>query len=238
MSFGTQIHKKKFGKNGFHTLQGTMSHRPLTNASSLKITAAYSPFYILSWPFLPAPLINNHRTAEERVNMLQSCRLAGYIILHCWTIRICMECNSDPVYHRVDTELGFFSSRLNWNPPIPHLLTRSRVCPLPFCPGGAHSPAGEGVGGVPIRMRGQTLLYSRYILFLCHTLSFFNRPAWDGGAIQIESMDAGKVTFHLKSWLFDPKIQLFSGRCFSEFIDWRYISHVDIFDPAFELLPL
>ena len=40
MSFRTQIHKKKFGKNGFHTLQGTMSHRPLTNASSLKITAA------------------------------------------------------------------------------------------------------------------------------------------------------------------------------------------------------
>ncbi len=40
MSFRTQIHKKKFDKNGFHTLQGTMSHRPLTNASSLKITAA------------------------------------------------------------------------------------------------------------------------------------------------------------------------------------------------------
>jgi hypothetical protein len=40
MSFRMQIHKKKFGKNGFHTLQGTMSHRPLTNASSLKITAA------------------------------------------------------------------------------------------------------------------------------------------------------------------------------------------------------
>jgi hypothetical protein len=41
MSFRTQIHKKKFGKNGFHTLQGTMSHRPLTNTSSLKIAAAY-----------------------------------------------------------------------------------------------------------------------------------------------------------------------------------------------------
>jgi hypothetical protein len=39
--FRTQIHKKKFSKNGFHTLQGTMSHRPLTNASSLKIAAAY-----------------------------------------------------------------------------------------------------------------------------------------------------------------------------------------------------
>ncbi len=41
MSFRTQIHTKKFGKNGFYTLQGTMSHRPLTNPSSLKITAAY-----------------------------------------------------------------------------------------------------------------------------------------------------------------------------------------------------
>jgi hypothetical protein len=43
MTFRTQIHKRKFDKNGFHTLQGTMSHRPLTNASSLKITAAYWP---------------------------------------------------------------------------------------------------------------------------------------------------------------------------------------------------
>ncbi len=41
MTFRTQIHKIKFGKNGFHNLQGTMSHRPLTNTSSLKITAAY-----------------------------------------------------------------------------------------------------------------------------------------------------------------------------------------------------
>jgi hypothetical protein len=41
MSFRKQIHTKQFNKNGFHTLQGTMSHRPLTNASSLEITAAY-----------------------------------------------------------------------------------------------------------------------------------------------------------------------------------------------------
>ncbi len=33
--------QKKFSKNGFHTPQGTMFHRPLTNNSSLKITAAY-----------------------------------------------------------------------------------------------------------------------------------------------------------------------------------------------------
>ncbi len=53
MTFRTQIHKKKFGKNCFHTLQGTMSHRPLNNTSSLKITAAYcglgcSDFYFFS----------------------------------------------------------------------------------------------------------------------------------------------------------------------------------------------
>jgi hypothetical protein len=46
MTFPTQIHKKKFGKNGFRNLQGTMSHRPLTNTSSLKIAAAYCTIYI------------------------------------------------------------------------------------------------------------------------------------------------------------------------------------------------
>jgi hypothetical protein len=40
MTFRTQIHKKKFGKKCFRNLQGTMSHRPLTNTSSLKIAAA------------------------------------------------------------------------------------------------------------------------------------------------------------------------------------------------------
>jgi hypothetical protein len=40
MTFRTQIHTQKFGKKCFRTLQGTMSHRPLTNTSSLKIAAA------------------------------------------------------------------------------------------------------------------------------------------------------------------------------------------------------
>jgi hypothetical protein len=40
MTFRKRIRKNKFSKNDFHTLQGTMSHRPLTNTSSLKITAA------------------------------------------------------------------------------------------------------------------------------------------------------------------------------------------------------
>ena len=40
MAFRKRIRKNKFSKNDFHTLQGTMSHRPSTNTSSLKITAA------------------------------------------------------------------------------------------------------------------------------------------------------------------------------------------------------
>ncbi len=43
MTIRTQIHKKKFGKKCFRNQQGTMSHRPLTNTSSLKIAAAYCP---------------------------------------------------------------------------------------------------------------------------------------------------------------------------------------------------
>ncbi len=42
MTFRKQIGEYKSGKNCFHTLQSTMSHRPLTNTSSLKIAAAYS----------------------------------------------------------------------------------------------------------------------------------------------------------------------------------------------------
>jgi hypothetical protein len=42
MTFCKQISEKKLSKNGFHTLLGTMFHRTLTNASILKITAAYS----------------------------------------------------------------------------------------------------------------------------------------------------------------------------------------------------
>jgi hypothetical protein len=40
MTFRKRISKKKFSKNYFHTLQGIMFHRPLTNTSSLKITVA------------------------------------------------------------------------------------------------------------------------------------------------------------------------------------------------------
>jgi hypothetical protein len=41
MSIRKQIGEYKFRKNCSHTVQSTMSHRPLTNSSSLKITAAY-----------------------------------------------------------------------------------------------------------------------------------------------------------------------------------------------------
>ncbi len=49
MTFRAQIHKKKFGKKCFLNLQGTMSHRPLTNTSSLKIAAAYWASLRLGW---------------------------------------------------------------------------------------------------------------------------------------------------------------------------------------------
>ncbi len=48
MIFRKLIRKNKFSKNDFHTLQGTMSHRPLTNTSSLKITAAYCTYYSIT----------------------------------------------------------------------------------------------------------------------------------------------------------------------------------------------
>jgi hypothetical protein len=46
-----------------------------------------------------------------------------------------------------------------------HPLTRRRVCsPLLWFRGGGYTlAAGEGVGGVPIQTRGQTLWYSRYL---------------------------------------------------------------------------
>ncbi len=49
-------------------------------------------------------------------------------------------------YHRVDRELGFFSSRPNWGPDP---LTRRRACLPPFGSGGGrtHSLAGDWVGG-------------------------------------------------------------------------------------------
>jgi len=65
MTFRTQIHIKKFGKNGFRNLQGTMSHRPLTNTSSLKslqLTSAHIgllfTFYNLNFHILFSLYLN------------------------------------------------------------------------------------------------------------------------------------------------------------------------------------
>ncbi len=61
----------------------------------------------------------------------------------------------------------------------PHPLTRRRVCPPPFVPGGsAHSLAGEGVhGGVPMRTRGNTMRYSKYICTLWYAIIIkFTKP--------------------------------------------------------------
>jgi hypothetical protein len=69
-----------------------------------------------------------------------------------------------PEIHRqsVDRVLGFFSSRPNRDSPTP---SPAGECVLPsFGSGGGYTlTAGEGVGGVPIPTRGQTLWYSRYL---------------------------------------------------------------------------
>ncbi len=70
------------------------------------------------------------------------------------------------LYHRVDRVLSFFSSRPNWDSPTP---SHASMCVPPPCSGGEHTRLRErvGGGGVPIRTRGQTLLYSGHIRTLC-----------------------------------------------------------------------
>jgi hypothetical protein len=51
----------------------------------------------------------------------------------------------DGLSHRVDRVLSFFSSRLNWTPPLPH--TQASVYPPPLWLRGAHSLGGEEMGG-------------------------------------------------------------------------------------------
>jgi hypothetical protein len=81
---------------------------------------------------------------------------------------------SEATTHRVDRVLGFFSSRPNGDPPTPS--TAGECVPLPLIPGGNTIPRERG-GGVPIRTRGQTLWYSRYLCtflplpILCISLS-------------------------------------------------------------------
>jgi hypothetical protein len=62
---------------------------------------------------------------------------------------------ADGLDHRVDRVLGFFSSRPNWNPPLPHPQA-SVFPPLWFRGEGTDSLAGEVVGGYQFRGGGQT----------------------------------------------------------------------------------
>ncbi len=103
MTFRKWIRKNKFSKNDFHTLQGTMSHRP------------YLKF-------------KNH------------CSL--------WPTR---KTGSHTPHHRVDRVLGF-SPVVRIETPT---LSTTGISLCLWFRGGTNSLAGEEVGGVPIRARGQ-----------------------------------------------------------------------------------
>ncbi len=60
MTFHKRIRKNKFSKNDFNTLQSTMSHRPLTNTSSLKITAAFCAHIMYSQKRFIYRLLTRH----------------------------------------------------------------------------------------------------------------------------------------------------------------------------------
>ncbi len=51
------------------------------------------------------------------------------------------------------------SPRQNWDSSTPSLASE---CAPPPEPGGAHSPAGQGGGGVPIPTTGEKALHSAY----------------------------------------------------------------------------
>ncbi len=65
--------------------------------------------------------------------------------------------------HRVDKVLGFFSSRLNWGPPP---RSPAGECVSPFWFRRGHTRLRKRGWEVTIRMRGQTLWLSRYILYI------------------------------------------------------------------------
>ncbi len=59
--YSSQVHK-----NCFRILQGTMSHRPLTNTSSLKITATYCAPPLPSRPSAPSPHLSLNNCLRVR----------------------------------------------------------------------------------------------------------------------------------------------------------------------------
>jgi hypothetical protein len=67
--------------------------------------------------------------------------------------------------HRIDRELIFLSSRLNWNSPTP-LHAGECVSSSPLVLGGGPTDLRERGWMVPVPMRGQTLWYSRHICTL------------------------------------------------------------------------
>jgi hypothetical protein len=78
--------------------------------------------------------------------------------------------------HRVGRVLSFFSSRRNWDSPIPHPQAR-RVCPPPpiGSVGEGHTRLRESGVGVLIPTRGHTLWYSLYVCTLRSTAGIAGR---------------------------------------------------------------
>jgi hypothetical protein len=88
MTFRKQRGEYKFGKNSFHTPQSTMSQRPLTNSSSLKITAAY--YTCMVWAFYvftpPLPLDPDAEVLVRKLSQLLSLAKRAnprYLIMLC-----------------------------------------------------------------------------------------------------------------------------------------------------------
>ncbi len=80
MTFRTQIHKKKFGKKCFRTPQDTMSHRPLTNTSSLKIAAAYCAVLALCKVVSCFKFLDTLHSLDTVILILASYILTGIVL--------------------------------------------------------------------------------------------------------------------------------------------------------------
>jgi hypothetical protein len=88
------------------------------------------------------------------------------------TLHICCQVGirTNGSMHRVDRVLSFFSSRRNWDSPIP---SPAGECPPSFGSGwggGGTLACGRGRVGEPIPTRGQALLYSVEVYFVAPCL--------------------------------------------------------------------
>ncbi len=133
MTFHTQIHTKKFGKKGFRNLQGTMSHRPLTNTSSLKITAAYCSAasncrlyscwnlaFVLNrqWP-LKSGMVNHTSI------LMHPCRFPGGTSCTCYTCTSPNVCRASLKGVVSWDKIGFLSTAL--------VLSKGQIVRYPQC---------------------------------------------------------------------------------------------------------